>query len=247
MEPVHLQTRAHMKNVTANVKVRQFSFVHYGNLSDGCLLVIVVVTLIYNFILLLHFSSYSTVEVFPLQMEGVRVVVNKGLSNNFQVTHTVTLSMMGESGYRFGTSYVGRKQISPTEVFIMLNHWNFQHFRRRVLLKYVCFCILQYFPVMVGDMDNTGSLNAQVIHQLTSAVRSKIAIQVKDTPSFWQFGPMVILSLYLCSVLQTQQHKFVNWQCDMEYRGADFTTAVTLGNPDVLVGSGMIKEKTWNA
>lgn len=100
-----------MKNVTANVKVRQFSFVHYGNLSDGCLLVIVVVTLIYNFILLLHFSSYSTVEVFPLQMEGVRVVVNKGLSNNFQVTHTVTLSMMGESGYRFGTSYVGRKQI----------------------------------------------------------------------------------------------------------------------------------------
>lgn len=31
---------------------------------------------------------------------------------------------------------------------------------------------------MVGDMDNTGSLNAQVIHQLTAAVRSKIAMQV---------------------------------------------------------------------
>lgn len=30
---------------------------------------------------------------------------------------------------------------------------------------------------MVGDMDNTGSLNAQIIHQLTTAVRSKIAIQ----------------------------------------------------------------------
>lgn len=40
-------------------------------------------------------------------------------------------------------------------------------------------------------------------------------------------------------MLQTQQHKFVNWQCDMEYRGDDFTAAVTLGNPDVLVGSGM--------
>lgn len=37
----------------------------------------------------------------------------------------------------------------------------------------------QSFPVMVGDMDNTGSLNAQVIHQLTNRVRSKIAIQVK--------------------------------------------------------------------
>ena len=33
---------------------------------------------------------------------------------------------------------------------------------------------------MVGDMDNTGSLNAQIIHQLTSAVRSKIAIQVSS-------------------------------------------------------------------
>lgn len=40
-------------------------------------------------------------------------------------------------------------------------------------------------------------------------------------------------------MLQTQQHKFVNWQCDAEYRGDDFTAAVTLGNPDVLLGSGI--------
>lgn len=40
---------------------------------------------------------------------------------------------------------------------------------------------------------------------------------------------------------QTQQSKFVNWQVDGEYRGSDFTAAVTLGNPDVLVGSG----KRW--
>lgn len=126
-------------------------------------------------------------EVFPLQMEGVRLLVNKGLSNHFQVSHTITLSTVADSGYRFGATYVGSKQTSPMESF----------------------------PVMVGDMDNTGSLNAQVIHQLTSAVRSKIAIQ-------------------------TQQQKFVNWQCDMEYRGEDFTAAVTLGNPDVLVGSGIL-------
>ncbi|KAM9513254.1 mitochondrial import receptor subunit TOM40 homolog [Salvelinus alpinus] len=126
-------------------------------------------------------------EVFPIQLEGVRLVVNKGLSNHFQVSHTVTLSTLAESGYRFGATYVGTQQTGPAESF----------------------------PVMVGDMDNTGSLNAQVIHQLTSAVRSKIAIQ-------------------------TQQHKFVNWQCDLEYRGDDFTSAVTLGNPDVLLGSGII-------
>lgn len=55
----------------------------------------------------------------------------------------------------------------------------------------------------------------------------------------------VVLSVFFIFFLfiyfQTQQHKFVNWQCDMEYRGEDFTSAVTLGNPDVLVGSGMIK------
>ncbi|KAG7469242.1 hypothetical protein MATL_G00126810 [Megalops atlanticus] len=126
-------------------------------------------------------------EVFPMQMEGVKLVVNKGLSNHFQVNHTITLSTLGDSGYRFGTTYVGSKQTGPTESF----------------------------PVMVGDMDNNGSLNAQVIHQLTSGVRSKLAFQ-------------------------TQQHKFVNWQCDAEYRGQDFTATLTLGNPDILVGSGIV-------
>ncbi len=52
-----------------------------------------------------------------MQMEGVRLVVNKGLSNHFQVSHTVTLSTLGESGYRFGSTYVGSKQTGPTEVF----------------------------------------------------------------------------------------------------------------------------------
>lgn len=39
-------------------------------------------------------------------------------------------------------------------------------------------------------------------------------------------------------MFQTQQHKFVNWQCDVEHRGEDFTAAVTFGNPDILAGSG---------
>ncbi|XP_069630716.1 LOW QUALITY PROTEIN: mitochondrial import receptor subunit TOM40 homolog [Haliaeetus albicilla] len=126
-------------------------------------------------------------ELFPVQMEGVKLTVNKGLSNHFQVNHTVALSTLGESNYHFGATYVGTKQLSPTEAF----------------------------PVLVGDMDNSGSLNAQVIHQLTTRLRSKVAFQ-------------------------TQQAKFVNWQVDGEYRGADFTAAVTLGNPDILVGSGIL-------
>lgn len=49
-------------------------------------------------------------------MEGVRLVVNKGLSNHFQVSHTITLSTLGDSGYRFGSTYVGSKQTGPAEV-----------------------------------------------------------------------------------------------------------------------------------
>ncbi|XP_063798670.1 mitochondrial import receptor subunit TOM40 homolog [Pseudophryne corroboree] len=126
-------------------------------------------------------------ELFPIQMEGVKLTVNKGLSNYFQVNHTIALSTVGDSNYHFGATYVGTKQLSPTEAF----------------------------PVLVGDVDNNGSLNAQIIHQISKHIRTKIA-------------------------LQTQQSKFVNWQLDTEYRGDDFTAAVTMGNPDILVGSGIV-------
>ncbi|XP_076864106.1 mitochondrial import receptor subunit TOM40B [Brachyhypopomus gauderio] len=126
-------------------------------------------------------------EIFPMQTEGVRITVNKGLSNHFQVNHTIMLSTLGDSNYRFGATYVGTKQTGPAESF----------------------------PVMVGDMDNTGSLNAQIIHQITERVRSKLAFQ-------------------------TQQQKFVNWQGDAEFRGEDFTATVTVGNPDIIMGSGIV-------
>lgn len=107
------------------------------------------------------------------------------------------------------------------------------------------FLLSQAFPVLVGDMDNSGSLNAQIIHQLSPGLRSKMAIQVshawmwpvtqKGAPYPHPRGP------HTAPPPQTQQSKFVNWQVDGEYRGSDFTAAVTLGNPDVLVGSG----KRW--
>ncbi|KAK2528063.1 hypothetical protein Q9966_010019 [Columba livia] len=117
-------------------------------------------------------------ELFPVQMEGVKLTVNKGLSNHFQVNHTVALSTLGESNYHFGATYVGTKQLSPTEAF----------------------------PVLVGDMDNSGSLNAQIIHQLTARLRSKVAFQ-------------------------TQGSKFINWQLDGEYRGGGLHGGRDLGEP----------------
>ena len=39
----------------------------------------------------------------------------------FQVNHTVALSTIGESNYHFGVTYVGTKQLSPTEVRYLLS------------------------------------------------------------------------------------------------------------------------------
>lgn len=44
-------------------------------------------------------------------------------------------------------------------------------------------------------------------------------------------------------VLQTQQSQFVTWQFETEYRGSDFTAAVTVANPDILRESGEIMRK----
>nr|XP_021408578.2 mitochondrial import receptor subunit TOM40 homolog [Lonchura striata domestica] len=75
------------------------------------------------------------------------------------VNHTVALSTLGESNYHFGATYVGTKHLSPTEAF----------------------------PVLVGDMDNSGSLNAQVVHQVSARIRSKIAFQVRNSGIFGNF------------------------------------------------------------
>ncbi|XP_077048062.1 mitochondrial import receptor subunit TOM40B isoform X2 [Agelaius phoeniceus] len=117
-------------------------------------------------------------------MEGVKLIVTKTLSSHFQVTHTVHMSTLGPSGYRFNATFVGDRQLGPTEVF----------------------------PMLLGDMDSSGSLNAQALHLLGDHLRAK-------------------------AVFQTHQAKFVTWQFDGEYRGEDCTATLTLGNPDLLGGS----------
>uniref|UniRef100_A0A8C4NGC2 Translocase of outer mitochondrial membrane 40 like n=1 Tax=Eptatretus burgeri TaxID=7764 RepID=A0A8C4NGC2_EPTBU len=116
--------------------------------------------------------------------EGRPGGLGRTMSRNY---HTVNLSTIGISNYHFGATYVGMKQISPTECF----------------------------PVCISDIDNSGSMNGQVIHQLTDGVRVKAAFQ-------------------------TQKSRFVTWQVDTEYRAPSYTAAIALGNPDVLLGSAVL-------
>lgn len=89
-------------------------------------------------------------DVMPVFFEGAKLMVNKGLSNHFQVSHTINLTSAAPSGYRFGATYVGTKQFGPSEAF----------------------------PVILGDIDPSGNLNANIIHQFAPNVRCKFASQV---------------------------------------------------------------------
>jgi mitochondrial import receptor subunit TOM40 len=126
-------------------------------------------------------------DVMPVPFEGAKVLFNKGLSNHFQVSHTWTMSTLQPSGYRFGCTYVGTKQYGPMEAF----------------------------PIMIGDMDPSGNLNANIIHQFSKNLRCKFVSQIQNS-------------------------KWLATQITSDYRGQDFTAALTVGNPDIVNGSAVM-------
>lgn len=125
-------------------------------------------------------------DVFPVNFEGAKLMVNKGLSNHFQISHTINMSSVTPSGYRFGATFVGTKQMSPSEAF----------------------------PVLLGDIDPSGNLNANIIHQITDNLRCKFVSQI-------------------------QSSKFLASQFTGDYKGQDYTASLTFGNPDLINGSGV--------
>ena len=60
-----------------------------------------------------------------------------------QVSHSLALSNMMPSGYRFGATFVGPNIVGPQESY----------------------------PVLVGDLDPSGNLQAHIIHAPTSRTR----------------------------------------------------------------------------
>lgn len=126
-------------------------------------------------------------DVMPANFEGAKLMINKGLSNHFQVSHTINLNSSNTSGYRFGATYVGTKQTSPTEAF----------------------------PVILGDIDPAGNLNANIIHQLTPFVRCKFASQIQNS-------------------------KITAAQLATDFKGDDYTASITVGNPNIINDSGVI-------
>jgi len=126
-------------------------------------------------------------DVFPMNFEGTKLIIQKGLSNHFQISHHVTMSSVAPSGYKFGATYVGTKQFSASEAF----------------------------PILVGDIDPSGNMNAQIMHAWKPSLRSKLIGQV-------------------------QNGKFAGTQFSTEFRGQSCSASLTAVNPDILADSGIL-------
>lgn len=123
------------------------------------------------------FRHFQFPDVMPVFFEGAKLMVNKGLSNHFQVSHTINLCSAAPSGYRFGATYVGTKQFGPSEAF----------------------------PVILGDIDPSGNLNANVIHQFAPNVRCKFASQVREKRKHSSGARISQLSPFLDPTKQTHR------------------------------------------
>lgn len=90
-------------------------------------------------------------NVFPTNFEGFRMMFNKGINNHFQISHTLNMSNLTPAGYRFGATYVGTKMIGPGEAY----------------------------PLLMGEIDPNGNVNANIIHQFNPRLKTKFVTQVR--------------------------------------------------------------------
>jgi len=126
-------------------------------------------------------------DLMPPVFEGAKLSVTKILSSHFQVSHTMTLNSGASSGYKFGANYVGTQLYSQSEIS----------------------------PVILGDMDANGNSNAQIIHQWTDKLRTRLLAQV-------------------------QSYKMAGYQLALDYRTQYTSTSITCANVDLITNSGIL-------
>lgn len=90
-------------------------------------------------------------SIVPDCFEGIRVLINKPLSNHFQIMHLLNLNNpINAPSYKFGTTFVGTTKLPNSE---------------------------EQYPVLQGDINTVGTVSANVIHYLTPSLRVQFAGQ----------------------------------------------------------------------
>lgn len=100
-------------------------------------------------------------SIVPDCFEGIRMLVNKPLSNHFQITHVLNINNpITTPAYKFATTYVGTTKLPNSE---------------------------ETYPVLQGDVNSVGTVSANVIHFLTPNLRVQFAGQfTKNEPALGQ-------------------------------------------------------------
>ncbi|XP_017478781.1 PREDICTED: mitochondrial import receptor subunit TOM40 homolog 1-like [Rhagoletis zephyria] len=93
-------------------------------------------------------------DIFPMPFDGAKVVINKMLSNHFQISHNIIMSGgINPPGYRFGATYIGTRQLSPSEAY----------------------------PIFFGEIDPTGNVSSRIIHQLGERTKVQVTAQFQNS------------------------------------------------------------------
>jgi len=88
-----------------------------------------------------------------MTFEGIRLVINKGLSNHFFVSHSLLIGATSQtSNYKFGSTFVGTNQVGPGD----------------------------FSPLLIGDIDPRGNISTNVNVQPWDNVKIKLNTQVID-------------------------------------------------------------------
>lgn len=91
-------------------------------------------------------------ELQPMVFDGIRLMLNRPLSPNFQLSHSMSMGSMSSS-YRFGANYMGPRQLSPSESY----------------------------PIMASEIDCDGQLNANFIHLISPRIKARAMASFSKT------------------------------------------------------------------
>lgn len=122
----------------------------------------------------------------PTTINGGKVVMNSPLSQFFQAIHTLHVTP-NKGTYSYGITYVGTNKFND----------------------------LEYYPVLLGEIDTTASLKAIAIHKPMTNLRVRADIQTKGS-------------------------EFHVVQTAAEYFGKDYSAVATVANPSFSPISGII-------
>jgi len=135
-------------------------------------------------------------DVFPVPQEGAKVSLTKYMSSRFQLGHTLNL---GDSGG--GGTMPGASMGPPPYSFQATCVGKAEHD--------------DLVPVMMAEIDNSGSLNGQIMRNITNRIRCK-------------------------AVLQTQKSKWAMTQSGLEFKGNSYSASLMAINPDLIACSGIL-------